>query len=379
MKQLHVVQSIAKDFGGLGTAALQYAEISAINGAEVELFVLERPKSEMVMECSGSNLRIVTPERAGYIGMLLALKRQIFSNAYDVIHIHGTWTLGLAFASKLAAIRGIKVAVSPHGCLEPWALAHKKWKKRIALFLYQKWVFKSANLIFATAKQELESIRALGVQTDIVVLPIGVDLPTLRPKIFDGFHRFLFLSRIHPKKGLINLIDAWSRVRRQGWKIIIAGPDDMGHQAQVFERIKLLGLEADFEFPGLVLGDKKSRLFESANIFILPTHSENFGIVIAEALSYELPVITTTGAPWRDLLESSCGWWVKPTIDGIAEAMILAMNLSHNDRLRMGQRGRELVAKKYSRDLVGRSSADAYKWMIDPSPNIPAGIDRFKK
>ena len=130
MKQLHVVQSIAKDFGGLGTAALQYAEISAINGAEVELFVLERPKSEMVMECSGSNLRIVTPERAGYIGMLLALKRQIFSNAYDVIHIHGTWTLGLAFASKLAAIRGIKVAVSPHGCLEPWALAHKKWKKR---------------------------------------------------------------------------------------------------------------------------------------------------------------------------------------------------------------------------------------------------------
>jgi glycosyltransferase involved in cell wall biosynthesis len=147
MKQLHIVQSIAKDFGGLGTAALQYSYIAATNGAEVKLFVLDGSKLDLVMDCSCANLKIVSPYRGGFVSMLWSLKSQIFRNEYHIIHIHGTWTLGLAIASKLAAIRGIKVAISPHGCLEPWALAHKKWKKKLALFLYQKKVFRSAKLI----------------------------------------------------------------------------------------------------------------------------------------------------------------------------------------------------------------------------------------
>ena len=360
MKQLHIVESIAKDFGGLGSAALHHSDMVAKNGIEVKLFVLNRLRPELSLSQICPNLEILGSEKMGFIAVLLALRREIYSHHYNLVHIHGVWTILLAFAAKFAQINQIKFVISPHGCLEPWALSYKKWKKLIALFIYQKYVFNAANLIFATAKQEEESIKALGLDTEIVIIPIGLDLPELQPKIPHAQRRFLFLSRIHPKKGLFNLVNAWSKVRRSGWRLIIAGPSESGHLEDVLALIKSLGLEEDFEFPGLVIDDKKEFLFRGADVFILPSYSENFGIVIAEALSYGVPVITTTGTPWHDLLESGCGWWVNPTVDDIADAMLSAMNLTHEELFEMGKSGRKLIADKFSWGQIGHSAMNAY-------------------
>ena len=375
MQQLHIVQSIASDFGGLGLAALRYAQALALAGANVSLYVIDRSKDEMAIDSTCGLVRLVGGSGAGLVSGALALKRYLNEHSFDVVHIHGTWTPILAVASYLANASGIPVVISPHGCLEPWALQHRAWKKKLALALYQKRVFSKASMMVATARQELESIRQLAIGTPIAVIPNGVDIPPVCARSQGGGGKFLFLSRIHPKKGLPDLIAAWSKVRRPGWRVVIAGPDEDGHLDELRAQIDAFGLGGDFEFTGLVIGARKEALFSEADVFVLPTYSENFGIAVAEALARGVPVITTTGAPWEDIETWRCGWWVSPGVDGVARALVAAMNTPREELSEMGKRGTQLVKEKYSWDQIGRAGFEAYQWMLGQSLQCPDFVD----
>ncbi|WP_428825250.1 glycosyltransferase [Azonexus sp. IMCC34842] len=371
MKQLHIVQSIASDFGGLGLAALRYAQALALSNANISLFVVDRSKEEISVDSGVGAVRLDGGGGVGLLSRIRALKRYLDQFSFDVVHIHGTWTPILVVASYLASIKGIPVVVSPHGCLEPWALQHRGWKKKLALALYQKRVFSKASMIVATARQELESIRRLGIETPVAVIPNGVDMPPVLARLQAGKRKFLFLSRIHPKKGLPDLVAAWALVRQPGWQVVIAGPDEDGHLDQIRAQVDSLGLRYDFEFTGLVTGERKEALFAGADVFVLPTYSENFGIAVAEALARGVPVITTTGAPWEDIESRCCGWWVQPGVDGIACALVAAMNTPREELSEMGQRGILLVKEKYAWDQIGRSALGAYQWMLGQSQQCP--------
>lgn len=375
MRQLHIVQSIAADFGGLGLAALRYAQALALAGANVSLYVVDRCKEELDVDSADGAVELIGGSGAGLVSRVLALKQHLDEFSFDVVHIHGTWTPILAIANYLVSAKGIPVVVSPHGCLEPWALQHRGWKKRLALALYQKRAFSTASMMVATARQELESIRRLNIWTPVAVIANGVDIP---PTIIDskGKERsFLFLSRIHPKKGIPDLVAAWALVRQPGWRIIIAGGDENGHLEEIRAQIDMLGLGSDFEFTGLVTGRRKEALFAKADVFVLPTYSENFGIAVAEALARGLPVITTTGAPWTDIESWRCGWWVQPGVDGVAQALVAAMNTPREELREMGLRGIQLVKEKYSWDQIGRSALQAYRWMLGQSQQRPDFVD----
>jgi glycosyltransferase involved in cell wall biosynthesis len=134
------------------------------------------------------------------------------------------------------------------------------------------------------------------------------------------------------------------------------------------------GLQSDFEFLGFVSGESKQACFDAADIFVLPSYSENFGIVVAEALANEVPVITTTATPWADLVVHSCGWWVPPGVDGVATALSEAMNLNVNELRLMGQRGRKLVKDKYSWDTIGASALAVSIWLLDRSAPKPIEV-----
>ncbi len=129
----------------------------------------------------------------------------------------------------------------------------------------------------------------------------------------------LFLSRLHPGKGLMDLVGAWQRVRPEGWKMRVIGPDVCGHKAEVMAAVRDAKLESMFEFAGELNDDEKWQEYVDADLFIHPTHSENFGISVAEALAAGVPVITTKGAPWEELMEESgrCGWWVDIGVEGL--------------------------------------------------------------
>lgn len=255
--------------------------------------------------------------------------------------------------------------------LESWALNHKSWKKSLALVLYQRRDLESARLFIATAESEYRSIRVLGLRQAVAVIPNGVEFPL--PDSL-AIHRpatpirtVLFLSRVHPKKGLFNLLQAWHEVNPINWRLAIVGPDEGGHSAELQKKARELGIAGAVEFVSAVDGEEKARRYAGADVFVLPTFSENFGVVVAEALAHGLPVITTSGAPWADLVTHRCGWWVDIGVEPLAEALREAISLSDEERRAMGMRGRTYV-QRYNWDDIARQTIDVYRWILGQGP-----------
>ncbi|GAO34784.1 group 1 glycosyl transferase [Sulfuricella sp. T08] len=381
--QLHIVANTAVTSGGEGLAALRYAESIARAGCVVTL--LSKDISDQ-QNCESQGMGVlklqVAPTRHNLLFELPAqygfIRRFCEQNKIDLIHIHGMWSPFLAVAALVARRMSIPLVISPHGCLEPWALGYKIRKKWLALKTYQGAALRSASLFVATADQEVNSIRRLDLSQPVAVIPNGVDigLPPRRVA-HEAVKTILFLSRVHPKKGLLDLVEAWARVRQSGWRITIAGGDEEGYRAKVEALIRAKGLQSDFEFVGFVDGARKQACFDAADIFVLPTYSENFGIAVAEALANELPVITTTGAPWRDLVEHRCGWWVEPGVQGVSAALIEALESDPEELRRMGQRGRQLVIDKYSWNKIGSTALEVSEWLLDASRSKPEAVQEY--
>ncbi len=267
----------------------------------------------------------------------------------DVIHDNGIWMPHDHRIARLAHKRGIPRLVSLRGMLEPWAINHRRWKKKLAWALYQGRDLHGAAMLHATAESEAENARALGLKGPFCVIPNGVDLAPSLPSITTDKPRrvALFVSRVHPKKGLPMLLAAWASLRPQGWELLIAGPDEDGHSGELARQIDKLGLADDVRLLGPVYDAEKAALFARADLFVLPTHSENFGIAIAEALAYRIPVLTTHGAPWELLETEDCGWWVDPTEEAILTGLRAAIALPDSVRREMGQRGAAVVAERF--------------------------------
>jgi len=291
----------------------------------------------------------------------------------DVLHDNGIWLHHNHRLAEIAAKRGLPRMVSTRGMLEPWAMNHKRSKKRVAWWLYQRRDLKRARCHHTTAEAEASNLQRLGLGVPVCVIPNGVDVPEVGriaataevSKAGGGEKKkALFLGRIYPVKGLPMLIEAWARVRPHGWILQIAGPDEAGHRAEVEQAVRAAGLNEIISFVGPLEGQAKRSALFAANLFVLPTYSESFGMAIAEALAHGLPVLTTTGAPWPMLPERGCGWWVEPTVDGIAEGLRLATSLGSTALNAMGAKGRELVAAEFSWERVAKQFVSMYENVI---------------
>lgn len=378
-KQLHLVANIDASSGGEGLAALRYAQAIASAGSSVILHAKLSGKFDCELVGGGQFGQISAPTRNNLLAELFVqygfIKQLCEQNKIDLIHLHGMWSPFLALAALVAHQLSIPLVISPHGCLEPWALKYKSHKKWIALKTYQGLVLRSASLFVATADQELKSLRSLGIHQPVAIIPVGIDIASIsRQSVKGKIKTLLFLSRVHPKKGLLDLVEAWAAVRQPGWRIVIAGGDEEGHRGKVEALIRSKGLDSDFEFKGPVAGDQKQACFDQADVFILPTYSENFGIAIAEALANEVPVITTTGAPWSELVEHRCGWWVEPGVQGISSALVDAMGCDPGKLEEMGKRGRQLVMEKYSWEKIGKVALQVSSWLIDQTLPKPEAV-----
>ena len=271
---------------------------------------------------------------------------------FDLIHIHALWSPILHKVAKWARANKIPVVWSPHGMLTPWAMNNRWLKKHLAWWLYQRWDLARADLLHVTAESEVEDVRRMGLKNRVVVAPLGVNVDDRLECVErgDGKKTLLFVSRVQKKKGLENLVRAWAQLTleiKRKWIVRIVGPDQEGHTAELMALCDELGCSSDFEFVGPKYGDELQREYASADLFVLPTHSENFGSVVIEALAHSVPVITTKGAPWQELEARGCGWWIDIGVEPLAKVLKEAIATPDEKRREMGLRGRKLVEEKY--------------------------------
>lgn len=294
-----------------------------------------------------------------------------------LVHSHGIWTPACHAVAAATTDAGIPLLVSVRGMLETVARDSKATKKRIAWLAYQRNDLTRATAIHATSEAELRSIRACGLRQPVVVLPNGVTPPLSlppRPTERPRMRTALFLSRIHPIKGLPLLLEAWSRVRPAGWRLAIVGNDDGGHRAEVAKLINVLGLDGQVSLGDAVAEGDKWRHYAAADLSILPTRSESFGLAIAEAMLADLPVITTHGAPWKILQTQRAGWWVPIGVEPLAAALAEATTMPADDLAAMGRRAGELVRREFDWRMIACRLWEAYDWLLNGGP-LPAFVD----
>jgi glycosyltransferase involved in cell wall biosynthesis len=304
------------------------------------------------------------------LGWTPDLHGALMRRAPALIHIHGLWRHHTWAAARAAVSLGVPYVVTPHGMLEPWALRQSRRKKWLAGALFQERLLRNAACIFATSRMEAENVRAAGYTTaPIAIVPNGVDPPPEQQLAFReappaAIRTVIFVSRLHPKKGLLDLVAAWAVLRPKGWRLRLVGPDEGGYSAVVARAIREAGLQECVSIDGSLWGDAKAAAYADAKLFVLPTFSENFGIVIAEALAAGLPVITTTAAPWHELQTESCGWWIEPGPAPLQEALRLALATPRAELAAMGRRGRALMIRRYTWPAVAGEMAAVYRWLL---------------
>ncbi|HEY6913358.1 MAG TPA: glycosyltransferase, partial [Paludibacter sp.] len=362
LKIIHFITSIDKSGGGT-TAFLQL--ISGELKKEVDLVIVTKETTQSV-ELKDIKVRFLNLS----ISRLLVLEKEFLhllkAEQPDIVHINGIWEPQTWLFQKTAQQLGIKVIMSPHGMLEPYILNRHPLKKQLALALYQRKAVKSVDYLHATAQSELKQFRKLGYLQPAEIIANGIELADIKSKTtWNEVRNILFLSRVHPKKGLEILIEAVARLEnKQLLLITIAGEGEPDY----VESLKKLAVEQHvshlFNFIGPVYGCRKWDLYENSDLFVLPTYSENFGIVVAEALATGIPVITTTGTPWQELETNRCGWWIDLNVQNLVKTLNEAINKTSAELKEMGLRGRKLIGDKYEIKAVSASMFLFYNKII---------------
>ena len=284
---------------------------------------------------------------------------------FDVVHVHGLWDREVFWASGWALQSGIPLVWSPHGMLAPWALRNRWWKKFVPWHLYVRRRLARAAAIHVTAKQEAEWVRGLGFANSTPVIPLGTDVAKVqvRPPLQSGPkpHTLLFVGRLHPVKGLENLLAAWKKasVGTMGWRLRLVGCGTVDYEERLKQIMRNNQIDA-VELAGAKYGSELEQEYAAADCLILPSFTENFGGVVIDALAHGVPVITSKFTPWQEV-DELCGWWRGNTVEELGAALEEMMSLSDAARYEMGLKGRALVERKYTWTAVAEKMREVYR------------------
>jgi len=309
-------------------------------------------------------------------------KSELARQPADIVHIHGVWTPFEWQVSRAAKAAGSKLVFSPHGSLEPWAFSSKSWKKNAAWWLYQKSHLASADLLIVNSEQERRQMRSLGLAGPIALIPNGIDLTDFPSDVSSapiGLREktVLFLGRIDPKKGILDLLRAWrSLANTGGYRLQIHGFGDPSYLSLVRHEIVALGLSDNVQLLPPLYGADKWRKYASSSLFVLPSYSENFGITVAEALYCGLPVITTEATPWADLAQRGLGWIIPNEQSALHNALVRAMSLSNLQRQDIARHARGYVVERYSWPTLVKRYRVTYSWLIEAKSSLPPWVER---
>lgn len=371
MQVIHVVPAITEEASGPSYSVVRLCQSLIEAGDDLTLAAMDwssLPSMPAFMKVFPLG---VGPRRLGRSPKMCRwLMGETAEGKVEVIHNHGMWQMNALYPGWAARGRRTKLVVSPRGTFSTWAMSHGAWFKWIFWPLIQRPALAQASCFHATAESEHEDIRRLGFKQPVAIIPNGIDVPEFAKKKPRDFRTLLFLGRLHPKKGIDVLLTAWTAVMDcfPDWRLLVVGTDKgYTNQGGYLEQMKALASKLKLkrmEFVEPLYGGAKWSAYREADLFVLPTHSENFGMTVAEALAAGTPAIVTKGAPWQGLETHRAGWWIDIGADALAACLKEAMLQSPDELARRGINGREWMTREFSWQTVGNRMDQTYHWLI---------------
>ncbi len=391
IKSAHLTASISRKAGGLFDAVLRLAQSEHQLGIAVKAFGLRDENT--AADLSAWNpvpAAAFLPGWPSGIGCAPGFLAELEVFAPDLCHTHGLWLYPSIAAKNYGRLQCCPYLVSPHGMLDPWALKNSRWKKTIAYQLFEREHLRGARCLRALCASEADSIRQLGLKNAIAVIPNGIDLPAeLTPTappwqglVEPGKKVLLFLSRIHPKKGLVNLLKAWGRVQKNRgkepeWILAIAGWDQGGHEQELKQLATALGLvwhdvrvaNPSRSFPGVIfLGPQfnaaKAACYQHCDAFVLPSFSEGLPMVVLEAWANSKPVVMTPECNLPEGFQSNAAIKVEANEPSLIAGLNELRRTTGAERLAMGSCGRNLVRERFTWLRVGTQLQSVHAWIL---------------
>ena len=364
MKVLSFVSSLDLSSGGPSRSVPMLAKGLAEFGVDITLMTVKsEDMNTHALEGTTAKLKVLEPSFSRK-----EIAQYLKSEKFNLIQIQSMWDWPYHKVMVEARKLGIPYIVTPRGMLEPWSLCQKKWKKKLAWWLYQRNDVQKSACVFTTAKMEADHVGNLGITTSRAVIPNGIETDSYpcKTSIDDVKKQVLFLSRVHVKKGIELLFQAWKRIHPDyaDWQLLVMGNGEAEYIHSLEHRVESLGLKDSIKILPPVFGEAKIKVYQESALFCLPSYSENFGMVIAEAMSCGTPVITTTNCPWDILNETNTGWCIDLSVDNLERAFREALSMSPAELYDMGQRASKLIRDNFDYRSVARKTLCLYEWLL---------------
>jgi len=368
VRAIHVVPAVSEEASGPSYSVPRLCESLIASGLDVTLATLDWAPSASAPSYQKKFPLGFGPRQLGVSPpMRNWLAQESRAGRADILHNHGLWMMPNVYTSWARRGARARLVVSPRGTLSDWALAWHPLRKKIFWRFWQEDALRAADCFHATSPEECADVRRRGFLQPIAILPNGIDVPPLLRTPSGSRRRLLFLGRIHPIKGIDLLLRAWRSVqdRFADWELHVAGPeDDSGY----LNKMKSLASDLSLErvvFRGPVFGADKLQAYREAELFVLPTRAENFGMTVAEALAAGTPTITTRGAPWNGLDKKGAGWWIDLGLEPLAACLEKALAEPAQRLAAMGRAGRDWMLEDYAWPSIVVQHAAVYRWLLE--------------
>jgi len=370
VKILHIIENLDNSYGGPARSVPMLVKYLNKLNCENKIFTVQVYENERNDFLDINNIEVVKVPLEGIkkikYSSILADKivEEIVKDT--IIHVHTVWTYPTYIGYKIAKKYNLPLVVSVRGTMYGWALNQSKYIKKFAMWLFQKEMLNYADIVHVTENGEVDALRDIGVKNNFELIPNGVELcnkfdsfsqDVLDQISYDKNKRYImFLGRIVHNKGLHYLIKSYKKLKDKYDNVevvVVGGVEDRSY----FDKLeKVTGIC----FLGMLDGLDKHTIFSISSLFVLPSKSENFGMSIAEAMSYKIPVITTKGTPWKEIEENNSGWWIDLTQENIDNAIDEALGCTCHELKSKGSKGLDII-RKYTWDVQAKKFEKAYE------------------
>lgn len=360
MRLCQIVPSLETRHGGPSQSVRALANHLAQAGDDVELLTTREPGDVAAAGPEDrATLRFFPRIFPRTVARSPELRAHLDRADFDCVHHHSLWLRTLAYATAAARRRQVPLVLSPRGMMTEWAWRHRRRRKQLANWLVHPGALTQAAAWHATSPDEADDIRRLGFRQPVCVAPNGVALPSAEElasaraawlaRVPAAATRpvALFYSRLHRKKRVRELIDLWLAAPRGDWLLVVVGTPEEYTAASLAAEIAARGAADRIAVHD---GTARPPPYAIASLFLLPSHSENFGLVIAEALAAGVPALVTDVTPWTGLHSAEAGWCVPWA--SYDRALGEALGCEGGTLLAMGARGRAWMSRDYSWDRV---------------------------